>query len=136
MDLSKMDSLKIKQLQEQLNLTQEEQIVFDMLSRGKSITEIASRIHTSKRTVDNRILKIKNKMEGLEMSNAEKYQVPIWEKCCLTINEAAAYSNIGIHKLEEMSAKPNCPFVLYAGERKRLIKRVAFEKYLNDSLEI
>ena len=55
-----------------------------------------------------------------------RLDVPIWEKMNLTIEEAAAYSNIGINKIDEMAKAPNCSFVLYIG-RKKLIKRKEFE---------
>lgn len=61
--------------------------------------------------------------------------VPIKDKLNLTIEEAAAYSNIGINKINEMAKDPKCPFVLYIG-RKKLIKRIPFEKYINETLEI
>ncbi|MCI8307841.1 MAG: helix-turn-helix domain-containing protein [Lachnospiraceae bacterium] len=57
------------------------------------------------------------------------------DKLNLTIKEAAAYSNIGQNKIEEMSRIPNCPFVLYIGRRK-LIKRREFEKYLEEVIEL
>lgn len=60
-------------------------------------------------------------------------KVPIHLKMNLTIKEAAEYSNIGINTLERMLNTPNCPFVLYVG-RKKLVKRKAFEKYINDTL--
>ena len=60
---------------------------------------------------------------------------PIWEKMNLTIEEAAAYSNIGINKIDEMAKAPNCSFVLYIG-RKKLIKRKEFEQYIAKSVEI
>lgn len=56
--------------------------------------------------------------------------IPIWEKVTLTIEEAAQYSNIGRDRLYEMTNNPMCPFVLFVSDRKRLIKREAFEKYL------
>lgn len=64
-----------------------------------------------------------------------KLDVPIWEKMNLTIEEAAAYSNIGINKIDEMAKAPNCSFVLYIG-RKKLIKRKEFEQYIAKSVEI
>ena len=60
-----------------------------------------------------------------------KKEVPIWHKANLTINEAAAYSNIGLSKLREMTESEDCNFVLWVGN-KRLIKRVLFDKYLRD----
>ena len=55
--------------------------------------------------------------------------VPIWEKANLTLEEAAAYYGIGINKLRALTDTDNCPYVLWVGS-KRLIKRKAFEKYL------
>lgn len=62
-------------------------------------------------------------------------EVLIKDKLNLTVEEAAAYSNIGICKINEMAKDPKCPFVLYVG-KKKLIKRVAFEKYINSALEL
>lgn len=64
-----------------------------------------------------------------------KIDVPVWEKMNLTVEEAAAYSNIGINKIDEMAKAPNCSFVLYIG-RKKLIKRKEFEQYIAKSVEI
>lgn len=63
-------------------------------------------------------------------------EVPIKDKLNLTIEEAAAYSNIGMNKLREMIKEPSCPFVLYVGEGKRVIKRKAFENYIEKHTEI
>lgn len=65
----------------------------------------------------------------------EKHEVPIWKKVTLTVDEAVAYSNIGENKIRELLVEPGCPFVLFIGNR-RLIKREAFEKYLNGHLSI
>ena len=61
--------------------------------------------------------------------------IPIYEKTCLTIEEAAEYSNIGMNKIDELAKKPMCPFVLYVG-RKKLIKRKAFEKFIEENKEL
>ena len=61
-----------------------------------------------------------------------KYEVPIWEKYCLTLDEAAAYFGIGVNKLREMSDEPNCQFVIFNGS-KRLIKRRKLEENLVDT---
>lgn len=63
------------------------------------------------------------------------YQIPVWEKGGLSIEEAAAYSGIGVHKLYELTARPDCPFVLWVGSR-RLIKREAFDTYIDSAFEI
>ena len=38
-------------------------------------------------------------------------EVPIWEKTNLTLEEAAAYSGIGINKLREITNNDRCDFV-------------------------
>ena len=62
-------------------------------------------------------------------------EVPIWQKMTLSIREAAAYSNIGINKIDTMLRTPNCPFVLFVGTKK-LVKRQAFEDYIAKKLVI
>ena len=64
-----------------------------------------------------------------------KYDVPIWNKANLTIEEAAAYFGIGMNKLRELTEDENCKFVLYIGS-KRLIKRQIFEKYLEQAYSL
>ena len=44
--------------------------------------------------------------------------VPIWEKSNLTLEEAAAYSGIGINKLRSLSDKEHCQFVLWVGSKR------------------
>lgn len=61
--------------------------------------------------------------------------VPLDVKLTLSIREAAQYSGIGINRLENMLRKPNCPFVLFVGTRKR-VKREAFDQYLNQRLVV
>jgi excisionase family DNA binding protein len=62
-------------------------------------------------------------------------KVPIHLKMNLSIREAAEYSNIGINEIETMLKSPNCPFVLYIGNKK-LVKRKAFEEYINSRVII
>lgn len=66
---------------------------------------------------------------------AKALEIPFWLKVTLTIKEAAAYSNIGINKMEELLKKPKCDFVLYVGNKK-LVKRKEFEQYISKCLEI
>lgn len=58
-----------------------------------------------------------------------KYEVPLWHKTNLSIEEAVAYTGIGRDKLYEMTSRDNCPFVLWIGNR-RLIKRQVFDEYI------
>lgn len=61
-----------------------------------------------------------------------KQDVPIWEKANLTLEEAAAYSGIGINRIRELTNEKNCNFVLFVST-KRLIKRKLFEKFLEST---
>lgn len=70
----------------------------------------------------------------LELRHMKK-EVPIWEKSNLTIEEAAAYFNIGENKLRKLAADENCPFVLWVGS-KCLIKKACFEEYLRKRYSI
>ena len=65
----------------------------------------------------------------------EKLQVPIHLKMTLAIKEAAAYSDIGINKIDSMLRSPNCPFVLFVGTKK-LVKRREFEHYISRTMAI
>lgn len=62
-------------------------------------------------------------------------EVPIWEKSNLTLEEAAAYSGIGVGKLRELTSDHNCKFVLWVGS-KRLIKRKLLDQYIQEAYSI
>ena len=64
-----------------------------------------------------------------------KFEVPIWEKSNLTLEDAAAYSGIGINKLREITNDKHCKFVLWVGN-KRLIKRRLFDAYIEQVYSI
>lgn len=46
-----------------------------------------------------------------------KKEVPIWEKSNLTLEEAAAYSGIGINKLREITNNDKYGLVLWVGTK-------------------
>lgn len=60
-----------------------------------------------------------------------KEAVPIPQKLLLTVEEAAEYSHIGVHKIRELLEEKDCDFVLKKGSYS-LIKRVKFERYILD----
>ncbi len=69
------------------------------------------------------------------MTNITQEKVSIENKFALTIKEAAEYFNIGEGRIRDLTAKKDCPFVLWVGS-KRLIKRLAFEKYLEKQFSV
>ncbi len=56
-------------------------------------------------------------------------EIPFWEKSNLTLEEAAAYSGIGVNKLRELTNEEGCEFVLWVGS-KRLIKKQKFNDFI------
>ncbi len=64
-----------------------------------------------------------------------KYEIPIWEKSNLTLEEAAAYSGIGINKLRKLTDDEDCDFVLWIGS-KRLLKRKKLDEFLEKAYSI
>ncbi len=62
-------------------------------------------------------------------------EIPIWEKSNLSLEEAAAYTGIGVNKLRELTNEKNCRFVLWVGS-KRLIKRRLFDQYIEQEYSI
>lgn len=61
--------------------------------------------------------------------------IPIWERVTISIEEAAAYSGIGRDKIRALTEEEDCDYVIWVGKR-RMIKRVKFEEYLNNSYSI
>lgn len=62
-------------------------------------------------------------------------EVPIWQKANLTLEEAAAYSGIGINKLREITNDQHCKMVLWGGS-KRLLKRKLLDEFLEKAYSI
>ena len=62
-------------------------------------------------------------------------EIPIWEKSNLSLEEAAAYSGIGINKLREITNEDRCKFVLWVGN-KRLMKRRRFDQFIEQAYSI
>ena len=62
-------------------------------------------------------------------------EIPIWEKTNLTLEEAAAYTGVGINKLRELTNDECCKMVLWVGS-KRLLKRKLLDQYLENAYSI
>lgn len=62
----------------------------------------------------------------------DNYNIPLWKKYTLTVEEAAAYFRIGEHKLRKLiNENKNADYLLWNGNRVQ-IKRVKFEKFVDD----
>jgi len=59
------------------------------------------------------------------------YNIPLWKKYTLSIEEAAAYFRIGEHKLRRLiNENKNADYLLWNGNRVQ-IKRAKFEKFID-----
>ena len=68
-------------------------------------------------------------MDEIKKAVDKKYDVPIWYKTNLTVDEAVEYSGISREWIWKMTSHYDCPFVLRLGHR-RLVKRRAFDEYI------
>lgn len=62
-------------------------------------------------------------------------EVDVKDKVLLTLEEAAAYTGVGINKLRKLSNNENCKFVIFIGT-KRMLKREALKEYLSKQYSI
>lgn len=67
--------------------------------------------------------------------NELKYDVPLYHRPILTVEEATFYSGIGNKKIYALTEMDNCPFVIWIG-RRRVIKRKLFVEYLERQYSI
>ncbi len=66
------------------------------------------------------------------MSNSTilNLEIPLWQKTCLTLDEAAVLTGIGINRLRKASDSTGELFTLWVG-KKRLLKRVKLLEYID-----
>ena len=66
MKLSELTKPELEKILKNANFTEEELRIFNLLSQGRSITEIAMQLSVCDRTVNRKINKIKKKISKLE----------------------------------------------------------------------
>lgn len=69
MKLSRLTKPELEQIFQNANFTEDEEAVFKLLSRGKTITEIAQKINVCDRTVNRIAKKVYEKIDRLEVKN-------------------------------------------------------------------
>lgn len=70
-----------------------------------------------------------------EFLQKQKEDIPFWEKKVLTVQEAAAYTGIGITKLRQIIMRGNLPFTVTNGVQVCIIKD-KFVEYLDKQYRI
>lgn len=137
--LSKLTKPELREITENANFTEDEMMVFQLLSNGYQICYIADTMSISSSSVKRIMNRISEKMERVgnmeEKTKKDKREVPIWHKAIMTMEEASKYSNIGICTIRKLVNNPRCTFVLMNGNRK-LIKRKEFEEFLSKQVEL
>lgn len=69
-----------------------------------------------------------------EVVHTDKYEIPVWRKYTLSVQEAAEYFRIGDKKLNKLiDENPNAEFILWNGSRPQ-IKRKLFEQFVDEKL--
>ena len=62
----------------------------------------------------------------------DKYEIPVWRKYTLSVQEAAKYCRIGDKKMRRLiEENPGANYILWNGTRPQ-IKRRLFEQYLDE----
>ena len=70
-----------------------------------------------------------------EFLQKQKADIPFWEKKVLTVQEAAAYTGIGITKLRQIIMRGNLPFAVTNGVQVCIVKD-KFVEYLDKQYRI
>lgn len=72
MRLSKLTKPELEEIYKNANFTEEEEEIYHLLCKGKTIKEISLKTHVCDRTVNRRIAAINKKIERLEGGNHGK----------------------------------------------------------------
>ena len=64
----------------------------------------------------------------------DKFEIPVWRKYTLSVQEAAKYLRIGDKKLKKLiDENPNAEYILWNGSRTQ-IKWKLFEQFIDEKL--
>ena len=131
--LTSLTRPELEELKEMLNLTEEEEIIFKRVAKGHSLNKISTETNMSDRTISRRIEDISSKIGKVKEISELRKEVPISEKYNLTLEEAAAYFNVGTDRIREITEEHKADMVIMVGV-KRLIKRKKMEEYMDRTM--
>lgn len=130
--LSSLTKPEVEEIKTNCNFTDDELKVFNGLVKGNTVSKIAMDCCMSERTVERKFEKINSKIISLKERETMKKEVPIADKYMLTVEEAAAYFNIGEARIKEITDGVQDLTVMVGV--KRLINRKKMEQYLDGVL--
>ena len=130
--LSSLTKPEVEEIRTNCNFTDDELMVFNGIVKGNTVSRIALNCCMSERTVERKFEKINSKIISLKERETMKKEVPIADKYMLTVEEAAAYFNIGEARIKEITDGMKDLTVMVGV--KRLINRKKMEQYLDGVL--
>lgn len=130
--LSSLTKPEVEEIKTNCNFTDDELKVFNGLVKGNTVSKISLDCCMSERTVERKFEKINSKIMNLKERETMKKEVPIADKYMLTVEEAAAYFNIGEARIKEITDGVQDLTVMVGV--KRLINRKKMEQYLDGVL--
>lgn len=128
--LSSLTKPEVEEIRTNCNFTDDELMVFNGIVKGNTVSRIALNCCMSERTVERKFEKINSKIISLKEHETMKKEVPIADKYTLTVEEAAAYFNIGESRIREITDNNSLDLIVMVGA-KRLIKRKKMEEYID-----
>lgn len=101
-----------------------------LLQRAKETQEHTTPARCKQQDLELRILPIVKEQEQI----VDKYEIPVWRKYTLSVQEAAKYFHIGDKKLRKLiDENPDADFILWNGTRSQ-IKRRVFKRFVDEKL--
>lgn len=74
-------------------------------------------------------------MDNEHISKYKNVEIPVWEKTLLTLNEASAYTGLGINRLRTIANSHQNELVVWVGS-KRMFKRKKLDEYLEKAISL
>ena len=130
--LSSLTKPEVEEIKANCNFTDDELKVFNGLVKGNTVSRISLDCCMSERTVERKFEKINSKIISLKERETMKKEVPIADKYMLTVEEAAAYFNIGEARIREITDKFQDLYIMVGV--KRLINRKKMEQFIDGML--
>lgn len=100
-----------------------------------TVDDLENTLHSMQDKIDALKKSASAKQARIKEVDALLRMVDYYKSGNLSLEEAAAYSGIGINKLREITNEDRCKFVLWVGN-KRLIKRRLFDQFIEQAYSI
>lgn len=106
-----------------------------MFKAGESIPFLSLKTFPEMENMACKVVSLRDFDKRENNNHFSKDDYPLWQKACLTLEEAVLYSGLGKTKLRELTDDENCEFVLWNGS-KRLIKRKKLDEFIDSTYSL